>query len=226
MKKSKFHSMLLVFVMLLTCSVNTANNVFAVSDNPTITVGTVEGNPNDEVAVTVSLSNNPGVCSIRLAVSYDSKLTLTAVENGNIMSDAGFGKQLSANPYYVTWDESLANNDNTKNGTLVTLTFKISESASAGDLPVSVSYRVGEIYNLELDDVVFDTISGTVSVINFEPGDANGDNVIDSNDLVVLKQVLLGVTDNVFTSADCNGDNIVDIRDLIWLKKWLVNQMP
>ncbi len=80
------------------------------------------------------------------------------------MSDNVFGKQLSANPYYVTWDESLADNDNTKNGTLVTLTFKISESAAVGDLPVSVSYRSGEIYNLDLDDVNFSIVNGKVTV--------------------------------------------------------------
>ncbi len=164
MKKPKFLSLLLVFVLLLTCSVNTSTEVLAISGDPTITVGVAEGNPGDEVTITVALSNNPGICSIRLAISYNSNLTLTAVENGNIMSDNVFGKQLTANPYYVTWDESLGENDNTKNGTLVTLMFKISESTKAGDYPVSVSYRSGEIYNLDLDDVDFDIVNGKVIV--------------------------------------------------------------
>ncbi len=164
MKKQKLLSLLLVLVMLVTCSVNTSTEVLAVSGNPTITVGTAEGNPGDEVTVTVSMSNNPGICSARLAVSYDSKLTLTAAENGSVMSDNVFGKKLTANPYYVTWDESTEDSDNTNNGTLVTLKFKISDFAIAGDYPVSISYRSGEIYNLNLTDIDFDVVNGKVTV--------------------------------------------------------------
>ena len=132
--------------------------------SPAITVSTVSGTPGKEVSVTVAMTGNPGVCAGRLAVSYGEYLELTGVTDGGVLSGANFGNNRSANPYYVTWDDTLASKDNAKNGTLVTLKFRISGDAPSGSQPVSVSYLPGDFVNVSLKSVSFKVTNGAVKV--------------------------------------------------------------
>ena len=61
------------------------------------------------------------------------------------------------------WDSLDA--EATADGTFLTLTFTVSEDATAGDvLNVSVSYVEGFVYNADLDDVSFEIVNGAVTV--------------------------------------------------------------
>ena len=53
-------------------------------------------------------------------------------------------------------------------------------------------------------------------------GDVNGDGTVDTNDLVVLRKILLEITGlNNLKATDLNGDGKIDIRDMVKLKKLL-----
>lgn len=63
-------------------------------------------------------------------------------------------------------------------------------------------------------------------------GDLNGDNFVDSIDVLLLKRYILGLTsfdDNQFKCADLNADNVVDTIDyniLRWYLLKIVNTIP
>ncbi len=80
-----------------------------------------------------------------------------------------------------------------------------------------------------------DTAGGTYSVViipddSITYGDATGDGIIDSKDLVRLKKYLAAYDYDTETSsvdisdgADATGDGIIDNKDLVRLKKYLAN---
>ncbi|MBR3423797.1 MAG: S-layer homology domain-containing protein, partial [Clostridia bacterium] len=134
------------------------------ASDPAIAVSTVSGTPGKEVSVTVTMTGNPGVCAGRLAVSYGEYLELTGVTDGGVLSGGYFGNNKSDNPYYVTWDDTLAAKDNVKNGVLVTLKFRIRSDAPSGSQPVIVSHLPGDFVNVSLKNVPFKITNGAVKV--------------------------------------------------------------
>lgn len=143
----------------------------AIPANALITVDNSVGKPGQTVDVEVSLSNNPGIASMRLNVGYDSNaLTLVGV------ADFGkLGRQLHAdnygqNPYTLCWNNSLTA-DYTADGNVVTLKFKINDNAPEGDYPITVSYdnTNDDIFNANLEPVEFSITDGKVIVSETAP---------------------------------------------------------
>jgi len=64
------------------------------------------------------------------------------------------------------------------------------------------------------DNVGNSTTSSTTNTKAVAPGDANGDNKIDINDLLLMIQMLVG-TAPTNVGADVNGDGRIDVADLI-----------
>ena len=137
--------------------------VFA-AESPAIAVSSQKTRPGNEVTLTVSLSDNPGICTVYLAVHYDPDLVLIRATDAGLMHGAVFGKDLSQNPYMVTWDDSLAEKNTALDGALVHLTFRVKDTARPGAHPVYVTYDEDEIYDLDLKNVFFATSKGGVTV--------------------------------------------------------------
>ena len=147
--------------------------------NPVITVGSVSGKPGETVTVPISISENPGIIAARLKITYDADaLTLTNVTDGGILGEYEFGDSMTANPYIVSWSNGSAQADYTANGNLVYLTFKIAENATAGTLPITVSYDAEEIYNKAFENITFATNPGIVTVEESEEVDPNAPQII------------------------------------------------
>lgn len=145
-------------------------NIFATgSDEPTVTVSSSEGKRGDTVSVTVSIDNNPGICTARFAVYYDEGLTLVGAADSGLLSDGVFGGDCSENPYYLTWDDSTADTNNMKNGVIATLKFKINDDAASGEHKISVGYAPDDVYNLDFENVEFESVSGAVIVEKVHP---------------------------------------------------------
>ncbi len=129
------------------------------------TVSGVSGTAGEEVEVTVSLENNPGIIAACMELGYDStKLELMGVTDGRVLGDSIFSQTVAANPYVLRWEESLATDNNAAEGVLVTLTFRILEDCEPGALPLELSFVPGEVYDLELQPVAFEVRQGTVTV--------------------------------------------------------------
>jgi len=110
-------------------------------DEPVVSVGNTQGEPGATIEVPVILSGNKGFSNLGLEIDYDeSALTLTnATPNASTGATFTKAQAYTVNPYNMSWDSAL---NTTFNGTLVTLTFKISENAK-GTYPVTVDFYKG-----------------------------------------------------------------------------------
>lgn len=131
---------------------------------PTIIVDNAAASAGDTVAVTVRIENNPGIAGAVLRLSYDSNLTLTGAASGEAFSYLQYTRPGQySNPCNFCWDSEsgMATDD----GTILTLTFRVSDSVSSGDkLNVNISYTHGDIYDENLDDVDLDIINGQITI--------------------------------------------------------------
>lgn len=188
----------------------------------TITVSDASGNVGDTVSVTIDISNNPGIAGAILKLAHAEELTLTDIEVGNAFNTLTFTPpaNLSTNPCTLLWDG--IDGDNT-NGTLLTLTFIISETAELGDYNITLSSTAGDIYDGALNDVDVVINNGKISVVDFMIGDVNDDDVINAKDLTVLRRYISGdydVTANE-KASDVNKDTLINAKDITILRRFI-----
>ncbi|MBQ7543142.1 MAG: leucine-rich repeat protein [Clostridia bacterium] len=209
------------------------HSVFLSPDNPpqpsgmlSLTVSGGTAKPGDTVQVTVNAAENPGVVALRMHLTYDpSVLTLTGVQDGGKLGNGTFtaGKNLSAVPYTVLWEDGLTTEDHTETGTLVTYTFLVNESAQAGTTSVTVTLDPVSTYNAAMQAVRYDVQNGNVTVNTRIAGDANADGTLDMKDVVALRRFLAGgwsITVDI-DSADVDGDGVLSLRDCTLISRSL-----
>ena len=155
-------SFILCVVMLCSCI---SIHAMASQGDPTVALSSAQGSAGQTVSITAAISNNPGIVSMYLKLEYDvSRLQLISVVDHGLLNGQTFGRELEDYPYALTWDDSVAASNNTANGDLVTLSFKIREDAPAGDAEIRLSNADG-ILDFDLNDVDFAFVSGRVSVV-------------------------------------------------------------
>ena len=184
-----------------------------------IEVESIECMPGDEIEVKLSLKNNPGIAGLVVSMKYDtSVLTLKEVKKGTMFSGFTSGKN-------IAWDES---ENVTEDGVLATLVFTVSENAEAGEYSIEVIPR--NCVNNDIEDVNIVAVNGKVSIVEYVHGDANGDNVIDMKDVVLIRKYIADFDyDTEMSSvavgkgADANADGVVDMKDVVLLRKYIVN---
>ena len=160
--KKKF---ILFFSFILIMSFGVFNIFAEGSGEPSITVSSAEGKRGDTVSVSVSIENNPGISTARLAVYYDDGLTLVKATDSGLLADGVFGGDFSENPYYLTWDDSVSDKDNAKNGVIATLEFRINADAAPGEHEIVIGYAPDDIYNLDFENIEFKSVIGSVNVV-------------------------------------------------------------
>lgn len=161
----KILSIVLSLTMILTIGMASTSAV-AETVEPTITLESIEAEAGQDVSVKVFIENNPGIWGIDLKISYDkSTLSLTSVENGDFFQSAEWTQgKLDADVYILSYEASGFDNITTKSGTLATLNFTVSDNASAGDYSINASYNVGDIINVDFDDISFNILNGRITV--------------------------------------------------------------
>lgn len=169
-KMKKIIPILLSCLILLT---GLPFSVTAVEQNPYFEVGRASGKAGDQVTVDITIGNNPGIVGMLLTVEYDTNaLELLSASEGDF-SGITFSQSVDAESYHIFWCESLGS-DNTTNGTVATLIFRVKEFAPIGDTSVSVTAGKGNVFNSQLEDVDFHMISGVVTILkegaNFSGG--------------------------------------------------------
>lgn len=188
---------------------------------PKIVVSSTKGSVGSTVKVTISLQDNPGIITASLNVGYDAtKLQLISAEDTGLLNDSVFSNDLTLNPYVMCWDDALATSNNSSNGEIVTLTFKVLQS-DACKTNIVVTFEEDEIYDMNLDPVFFETQNGQVEIVDFIFGDVDGDGVCNIRDATILRRYVAkwdGVTVNEL-AADVNNDGIVNIRDATILRR-------
>ncbi|MBQ3419996.1 MAG: InlB B-repeat-containing protein [Erysipelotrichaceae bacterium] len=203
-------------IFLLICLLPT-NHIMAF-DNPTLKIENATGHTGELINVSVKLYNNPGVASSRLTLNYGSSLTLeeiTFVDDGGVVPD-----ELKSG-MTVTWMST--KQDVVGDITFMTLKFRVTN-----DLRIqkeeNITITNSEFVNYDEDDVFFDIVNGSITLIPAVPGDINNDGVLNMKDVVRASRYLAGHNVDVDeTAIDTNGDQKINIKDLMRLLNYLVN---
>ena len=132
--------------------------------DPTIIVESCTAESGELVNMTVRIKNNPGILGALLTLSYNSKLTLTSVTSGEAFSSLTYtGPGKLANPCNFNWDAE--SGMVTDDGVILNLEFSVSPSAQPGEnLNVSLSYKNGDIYDENLNDVNINIANGYIII--------------------------------------------------------------
>lgn len=176
--------------------------------------------PGDTVKLDVLLQNNTGISNALLKLNYDDSLELVQAERGDALTYLFFTKPaVFASPCNFLWD-SLAGED-TEDGMLLTLTFKVKEDAAAGQNAfVWFEYGYGDISDADDQPVNVSIVKGFVEIIDYTPGDLNADKLINGIDVALLRQFILGDPVTVRALAgDVNGDERVNGTDVVVLRR-------
>ncbi|MDY4187026.1 MAG: cohesin domain-containing protein [Candidatus Borkfalkiaceae bacterium] len=132
------------------------------STSPALVLNSAAAKAGETVQITVSVKNNPGFAAAVLSVAYDSSiLSVKSVTYGASFS-GGIAPNLKANPLQLAF-ENIEQNES--DGVFATITFEISAQAVSGSVsPVTLSYKKGNVCDIDENDVHFDIISGKITV--------------------------------------------------------------
>ncbi len=103
---------------------------------PTLSLSSTTAARGDEVTVSLSISDNPGIMALTIGIAFDD-IRLEFVR-GN---DSGF-TGWSVTSGNAAW---IGNNDSTFNGEILTLTYKVKDDAPEGDAVVTIVCGDGDM---------------------------------------------------------------------------------
>ncbi|MBR3418007.1 MAG: hypothetical protein IKG82_04880, partial [Oscillospiraceae bacterium] len=202
-----------------------------------IAADSVEAKVGETVRVPVRIQNNPGITALSLDVSYDNtKLTLIGAEDGRLLGTASFlsGRDLTMIPYTLNWDD-LASENNTGNGIVAALKFEV---LAEGSISVELKLNQRSTFNVDLQEVAFATVNGTVHAVPAEqPGTGFLRGDIDLNGEVSIEDVQFALkvyterisgktpqlTDEQLRNGDVNEDGILSVDDAQYILMYYVN---
>lgn len=178
----------------------------------------------EDVEINIDIQNNPGIAGATLTVEYDSKLTLKSAEKGDAWGALTYTAPAKfKNPSTFLWDSESGMASG--NGTVLKLRFTVSEQVTLGEqLAVCVSYVSGDIFDDKLETVNLQIINGCITVVDYIPGDVNGDRIVNGKDVTAIRRHIVGGYDQQINTnaADVNADNRINAKDLTLIRKYIV----
>jgi len=133
---------------------------------PTFAVSEAQAGVGEEVVLTVSAENNPGIACFELVIGYDANvLEWVDVKRGSWSGiwDCAVGES-------ALWLDA---DNNTESGALFTLTFLVKDGAPLGESAVTVSYDPDDVFDENENNVHFDIAAGGVEVVGDSSGTEN-----------------------------------------------------
>ena len=195
----------------------------AEATDATVMVESTNATAGATVEVDLLLSNNPGIAGARLTVSYHEQLELIDAVCGEALSALDYTRPGNfRSPCTFNWDSE--SGSVAQDGVLLTLTFRVSrEAVTNTPLNVDVSYRYGDIYNAELEDLTCNMVGGHVTVLDYLPGDVNGDGTVNGKDVTLVRRYNASgyeVTINE-AAADVNADGLINGKDVTLIRRYV-----
>lgn len=140
MKKTA--AVILALVIALSAMFSLALATFAANEpSYSVSFNTKEAHQKDTVTMEISIKNNPGLISLRLQVVYDeSVLQLTEVKDNGLLNGWTQPAPTVKSPYILRWADSIAPSNNTANGVVAKLTFKVKDGAAFDKTTVTVEH--------------------------------------------------------------------------------------
>ncbi len=191
-----------------------------VGHTPQIVVENVTAAAGATFSTDVRLQNNRGIVSIKVQIGYDMNALELVSAEGIDFAGVTFGP-LTEDVFVINWIDSVHPN-NTTDGVLARLTFKVKETAVSTAPTVTVRYDADDVFDYDDNNVYFETVDGTVTVLDYVVGDANGDGKLNNKDLSVLMRYLNGWDETVDERAlDVNADGNINNKDYVILTRYL-----
>lgn len=229
----------LIMVVLMITSI-LPMSVFAEELNqPVLTIESADVSPGTSFDVNVNIKNNPGIISAVLRLTFDEGLTLVGAKNGNTFSTLSYtspnqlinGGKITSGCQFMWSAADIADKD-IKDGTIITLTFEMSEDAEIGDAyNIQIVSNRGDFLDKYLNEYVLSAQS-TVTAVDYTPGDVNDDGAINMRDIVEISRYIVDgcqydpngyavrVNEN---AANVNGDSSINMIDVVWMCRYIVD---
>ena len=195
--KKRIVSLLLVLAFMLSVvpsfgiTASATSEAASIESEAMISVEEAWGNPGKTVDVDLIITDNPGILGATITITWDERLTLVADASGEAFDHMTYtspSRYVASGTNFVWFGNEV---DEAIDGTILTLTFQVSEIAQNNDvLPIRVTYTLGDVIDENDNDVVLNITDGSVRVITYQPGDVTGDGRVNARDLVRLSQYI------------------------------------
>lgn len=187
---------------------------------PELSVTNAVARGESEVKLDVLISNNPGITTLGATLEYGDDLTLVNAEFNKLFSSKASGNEIEKGKYRIQWN-STSSEDETANGVIATLTFKVAKNAAAYN-SIKISYDPDDIINQELNPVNFTLTNGFIKVKDLKPGDVNNDDKVNMKDVTILQKYLNFYEVSVNpVSSDVDADGKITMKDVVLIQKYL-----
>lgn len=191
----------------------------------TLSVQSQTAKPSATVDVTVDVKDNPGILGAAVSLKYDEGLTLTDATAGDAFSSLVLTKPGKIqSPCKFVWDGQEITADDIKDGTILKLSFKVSDTAKSGEsYKISVSCDAGDMVDADLNAVDVKTEDGEIGISAFTPGDLNEDNKINSTDVIMMRRQIAGGYEQTINEKACdvNEDGRINSADVILVRRYI-----
>lgn len=182
-------------------------------------VGSSNGASGSSVTLPVSLDNNDEISAGQFDITWDNNLfTLNNFSTSTASAVTVTGNITPGKLRIVFADFS---GNTVSDGVLLNMTFNIPSTTVDGSYNVAMS-------NIQLANNSGNLLSpsnvssGLITVTSLIPGDANGDGIINIQDVVAIINMILNTSADTL-GADINGDGIVNIQDVVAVINIILN---
>jgi hypothetical protein len=160
---------LLSILLVIALSFSLASPV-AADGEPSISVGTGTGRAGDEISISVTLTNNPGIAGFNFSLAFDNtKLIPVTISQGAALTVGSITSNVNApeidlstlNNITAGWSNAL---NFTNNGVIYTVVFRVKEDVAGGDTQLTLTYNEGDVSNQVPDDVDLAITNGKITV--------------------------------------------------------------
>lgn len=128
-----------------------------------ITVSTVTAVNGDSVIIKFDMSENPGTMAMTISITYDSSALTFEKEYIGYLRDRTYQVADHPEQNLIRFVDCEAGNS-FRNGTFLSLQFKVKDTASFGFYPVSIDYKEGDFCNWKLKKLMPKITAGGVNI--------------------------------------------------------------
>ncbi|MBE6530045.1 MAG: hypothetical protein E7680_05560 [Ruminococcaceae bacterium] len=225
--------LLLVSLIALTLTLQVFGTT---TDTATVEVESVTARVGTTVEVAVSISNNPGIASMGFTLSFDEGLKLVKAQNGEAFSELMFTPPAKLKNGGITGSCRFAwigTENVTEDGIILNLQFEVDESLAGNtECAISASFASGDVLDENRNTIEINSVNGIVTVIDYIPGDVDGNGIINMLDVLSLCQYYVdgckydpegyAVTINE-NAGDVDGSGNINMLDVLTLCQYYVD---
>ena len=153
-----------IVFLLLFCLLFSNTIIVHATESMSLSVGSCDAAPGETVTIPILLNSNTGFVSMSLFVTYDtSALMLISYEDTGVIGGASHSSHFTS-PYVLTWQNDTLTSNITSTGTIVYLTFLVSEDAKEQNYSIIVRIPTDGILDANGDTVSASSTMGTITV--------------------------------------------------------------